>query len=604
LLLLSTAIGAAAIGTVAQPRDEARGLDRALAVASDAQRFPADAAAEAVRLPDEWSLSRPKGAGPVWYRLRFGAAPAASSPLALYVERACGGLALRLNEELLYRDPPVAACRSPLLLQLPSALLHARDDNTLDVRVSGLPLARVASRERAAGLPSLRLDDPQRLAAAAATHRFWYEDAPKLVAVALLLLGAVLLVVGGPRARRSDLRYLGALSLVTAALSGSVWLREGTWLRLEQVEWLGVALGPFVAAFAVLFLMRHASLRARAFDAALWVQCAIVPASLALAGPERLFALASTWDVLLTLEVLIAAAAVLPRVRRLRPQGFALTAALVAVIALAGLIEIAARQGGLDASALAPWLELALPLAFIALGLRLAQAEVVALRHSDANARSLIERRVGEAAAEAERTYAQLAELRVDQVIERERKRIAADLHDDLGAKLLTIVHTSESERISTLAREALEEMRLSVRGLTGKPVRLVDALGDWRAELVARLSQANIGAQWHSPADELPQTLPARAYVQTTRILREAVSNIIKHSGAARCIVNSKVQDGDFVLTIQDNGHGIPLEVDGNLDRGHGMASMKQRAKQLQGQCLVESGPGFGTVIRLTIPL
>jgi two-component system, NarL family, sensor histidine kinase UhpB len=189
-------------------------------------------------------------------------------------------------------------------------------------------------------------------------------------------------------------------------------------------------------------------------------------------------------------------------------------------------------------------------------------------------------------------------------VIERERKRIAADLHDDLGAKLLTIVHTSESDRISTLAREALEEMRLSVRGLTGKPVRLADALGDWRAEFVSRLGQANIGAQWQSPAEELPQTLPARAYVQTTRILREAISNIIKHSGAARCTVSSKVQDGDFVLTIQDNGHGIPMELGDKLDRGHGMASMKHRAKQLQGQCLVESGPGFGTVIRLTIPL
>ena len=42
----------------------------------------------------------------------------------------------------------------------------------------------------------------------------------------------------------------------------------------------------------------------------------------------------------------------------------------------------------------------------------------------------------------------------------------------------------------------------------------------------------------------------------------------------------------------------------DGRLDRGHGMASMKSRAKQMHGQCLVESGPGWGTVIRLTIPL
>ena len=146
--------------------------------------------------------------------------------------------------------------------------------------------------------------------------------------------------------------------------------------------------------------------------------------------------------------------------------------------------------------------------------------------------------------------------------------------------------------------------MRLSVRGLTGKPVRLADALADWRAETVLRLGQANIECDWKGPAEEIEQLLPARAYVQTTRILREAVSNIIKHSGASHCKFRSSVGERDFGLLVQDNGKGIPMELDGKLDRGHGMSSMKHRAKQLQGQCLVESGPGYGTVIRLTLPL
>jgi two-component system, NarL family, sensor histidine kinase UhpB len=132
--------------------------------------------------------------------------------------------------------------------------------------------------------------------------------------------------------------------------------------------------------------------------------------------------------------------------------------------------------------------------------------------------------------------------------------------------------------------------MRLSVRGLTGKPVRLADALGDWRAEVVSRLGQAGIEAEWSAPED-LPQTLSSRAYVQTTRILREATSNIIKHSGASYCAVRCSVADGDFQLVVQDNGNGI-----GRGRRPPGprprLASMKHRAKQLQGQCLVESTP------------
>ena len=223
--------------------------------------------------------------------------------------------------------------------------------------------------------------------------------------------------------------------------------------------------------------------------------------------------------------------------------------------------------------------------------------------HQSEQGRMQLEERVREATAEIEHNFRQLAELRVEQVTERERKRIAADLHDDLGAKLLTIVHTSDNDRISSLAREALEEMRLSVRGLTGRPVRLADALGDWRAEIVSRLAQAGIEGGWDAPED-LPQTLSARAYVQTTRILREATSNIIKHSKASFCSVAASINAGDFQLVVQDNGDGIAAEIDRRLDRGHGLASMKSRAKQLQGQCLVESGPGYGTVIRLTVPL
>jgi two-component system, NarL family, sensor histidine kinase UhpB len=489
-----------------------------------------------------------------------------------------------------------------LIVSGPAAAQEAAEPAPLAASAAALPVdlqTLLTDAAPAAGASPAQIDAAAPGApAVAALH-------PRPVAAALALLGIVVLAIGWLNTRRSDLLYLGLLALGAAALAAGDWLGAAM-LPAGQTDWLGHALAPLVAACAVLFLMRYAGLRARAFDAALLAQCAIVPASLLLAAPQRLAGLANTWHALLALEVLIAAGVMLWRARRLRPREFWILCGLCGVMAAAIVIELARRQHALDAGVVAAtgWLELVLPLAFIALGLRLVYSEVVGLRLVDAHARTMIDKRVGEAAADAERTYAQLAELRIEQVIERERKRIAADLHDDLGAKLLTIVHTSESDRISTLAREALEEMRLSVRGLTGKPVRLVDALGDWRAEFVSRLGQANIGAQWQSPADELPQTLPARAYVQTTRILREAISNIIKHSGAARCTVSSRVQDGDFVLTIHDNGHGIPMELGDKLDRGHGMASMKHRAKQLQGQCLVESGPGFGTVIRLTIPL
>ena len=103
--------------------------------------------------------------------------------------------------------------------------------------------------------------------------------------------------------------------------------------------------------------------------------------------------------------------------------------------------------------------------------------------------------------------------------------------------------------------------------------------------------------SRWTGPARTRTTSahLSARAYVQTTRILREATSNIIKHSGAiALRSIRCAIDDTDFNLVIQDNGRGIPMELDGKLDRGHGMASMKRRAKQLAGPVPGRIRPGL----------
>jgi signal transduction histidine kinase len=352
----------------------------------------------------------------------------------------------------------------------------------------------------------------------------------------------------------------------------------------------------------VQFLLRYAQYRNRWIDIALPLQCLLMPASLVLAGPDNLYPTASFWYLLLTLQTLGAAAFYLRTQFQARQRTFWPMTFLLCIASVALAMEFVSQAFGIR-STLTQLAQIATPLMMVPVGLGLLLQQGRALLVAE-ESKAHLESRIREATDEIERNFTQLAELRVEKVTERERKRIAADLHDDLGAKLLTIVHTSESERISTLAREALEEMRLSVRGLTGKPVRLIDALGDWRAEVISRLGQAGIEADWSAPADELPQTLSARAFVQTTRILREAVSNVIKHSGATHCSLSCLLAEGDVQIVVRDNGNGIPMELDGRLDRGHGLASMKHRAKLLQGQCLVESGPGYGTVIRLTLPL
>ncbi len=603
-------LAAAAGGAAAQPgaaTNAVTTIERAERVIADTPRYPDTPEASTtatVSLPDDGADIDGDHLETRWYRLRLPAPPAdATTPQALYIARLCGRPLIDFNGERLLGaaggDTTPGGCQDDLLMNLPARLWHPFD-NHVDLRLSGLPRPFVADVHRAAGLAAPQVGPYALLEGQRGRESFHHTALPRMIGAAMLMLGLLTVVVGWLNTRKTYLFWFSLVSIGWGVLTAGPTLQAA--MPSQRVELLLASLAPLIAAAAVLFLMRYAGMQSRQVESALFAQCIVVPASLALAGAERLFALSGSWYVLLVAEVAIAAAAALRVAWRVRKQEFWVMLALLGVMAVTLLSDLAGQYG--LATRQAAWWQLGLPIGLTIIGLRLVYLEVAALRAAEGATRGVMERRAAEAMAEAERKFAQQADLRVEQVTERERKRIAADLHDDLGAKLLTIVHTSESDRISTLAREALEEMRLSVRGLTGKPVRLSDALGDWRAEVVSRLGQANIGANWQSPVDDLPQTLPARSYVQTTRILREAVSNIIKHSGASRCSVSGAIRDADFVLTIRDNGKGIPMELDGKLDRGHGMTSMKQRAKGLQGQCLVESGPGFGTVIRLTVPL
>ena len=582
-------------------------ITSALASPSTADQFPVDAPGSAVQLPDDWDDSRPQFEGSVWYRARFDMAEGGdpNELLALYIERVCTNLEVRLNGHRLFSggrltEPVTRNCLYPQLVTLPVALLRERG-NVLDLQVVGHALQRVTSRQRAGGLSALKVGPQSVLAAEHARRLFWNVTTVQIVSLALAALGCVMVALSWMQRREAYLGYFGWLSLAWAVMSLRLWWRDLPWDN-GVIEFLFCTGFAPVTALAVQYLLSYTNLRSRWIETALAMQWVLMPLTLLLAGPGRLFTMASLWYVLLALEVLAAIGLHLYVTWRRRRPEFWPMAVLLAGAGAMGLAELAI-QYELVALPRVQWLHFPVPLLFIGIAGRLLQVFVRSLLAAEAG-RSTLESRVKEITAEIEQNFAQLAEMRVEQVTEKERKRIAADLHDDLGAKLLTIVHTSESERISTLAREALEEMRLSVRGLTGKPMRLADALADWRAETVSRLGQANIEADWRGPPEEVDQLLPARGFVQTTRILREAVSNIIKHSGASHCKVRCSISEHEFGLLVQDNGKGIPMELDGKLDRGHGMSSMKHRAKQMQGQCLVESGPGYGTVIRLTLPL
>ncbi len=187
-----------------------------------------------------------------------------------------------------------------------------------------------------------------------------------------------------------------------------------------------------------------------------------------------------------------------------------------------------------------------------------------------------------------------------------ERSRIASDLHDDLGARLLTMVQSGSAgqspQRLAQMAREALDEMRLSIRGLSGEPAPAADVLADWRAETVTRLSAAGIHPQWQAGDMSPGLMLPARLHLQLTRALRESVSNVIRHSGAEVCAVRVALERGSLLLDIEDDGCGLPAAE--NCGRGTGLASVERRARTLGGQFRLLATPSGGVHVSLRVPL
>jgi signal transduction histidine kinase len=578
-------------------------LDHALTAARPSGSFPAGEKGSNVVLPDEWSQSRPDYDGSVWYRmgLRIAGELPSNDLVALYIERACSNLQVRLNGVLVFsggrmEEPLARNCNRPQLVALPPSVLHT-DENVLDIRVQGHALGRVAARGEAGGLSPVEVDLLSVLRARHATRYFWGVTWVEASSLLLIGMGCVLVAVGWLNRREAYFSYLGWLGLAWASWSLAWSSRDMPWSS-EVTEFLLCSAWSVLVALAIQFFLTFAGRRSRLIENLIALQWVLLPVSLVLVGPWRLFDAAIVWYFVIAAELVGVMGIYLKITRRQRPQDFLPMAAAIATGTVALVVELAAQAGVIATPAVSPS-QIVVPVLFVAVGLRLFLMFARALRATEAD-RNRVAGDLQRLKAEMQAQVEDLTAQRVGQFTELERKRIASDLHDDLGAKLLTIVHTHDSARIPDLAREALEEMRLSVRGLAGRPVRLDDAIADWRSEIVERLGQAHIEARWDNPTLADPPVLSSRTYMQLTRVLREAVSNVIKHSGAKHCVVGCLVEGGDLKIVVRDDGRGIRSDI----TRGQGMSTMKRRAKRMSGQCLVESRPGYGVVILLTVPL
>lgn len=138
-----------------------------------------------------------------------------------------------------------------------------------------------------------------------------------------------------------------------------------------------------------------------------------------------------------------------------------------------------------------------------------------------------LENKVEQSRQVIERSFAERRVLELNQAAEQERAKIYRDLHDDVGSKLLSIVHAAESSRTGNMARSALESLRQAVSKANNPDQPLSTFLKDIREETELRLGGSGHDVIW-SQSEEVPEVIiPSVIAFNLNRILKEIVSNI-----------------------------------------------------------------------------
>ncbi|MGY4388631.1 signal transduction histidine kinase [Streptomyces sp. TE12347] len=216
-------------------------------------------------------------------------------------------------------------------------------------------------------------------------------------------------------------------------------------------------------------------------------------------------------------------------------------------------------------------------------------------------------------------TRAELAAAERGAGILAERERLAREIHDTLAQGLSSIqllLRAAERAlpaqapalehiaRAREAAQENLAEARRFVRALTPP-----DLEHGSLAAALERLCAGVPGPRVRFSLSGTPRVLPTPYEVALLRIAQSALANVVRHARAGRAEITLTFMDASVTLDIVDDGHGFdPASVSpgsaGSGDGGFGLPAMRSRAETLGGLFTVESDPGQGTAVAVTLPL
>ena len=200
--------------------------------------------------------------------------------------------------------------------------------------------------------------------------------------------------------------------------------------------------------------------------------------------------------------------------------------------------------------------------------------------------------------------------LEVQQAIEVERERLMGEVHDGIGSSLVTALAVAKREGHSPstieLLTKAISELKITVDSLDPLDGDLLAIIGNLRHRLEPGLKKAGLSVKWDVQLVPLLPWLDSINALQLLRLVQEAASNALVHSGASRlvfrCMPALKGDLDGITIEIEDDGQGFDLLT--NVRKGRGLETMKARATALQGAFDCLSAPGEGTKLTIWLPM
>jgi signal transduction histidine kinase len=230
---------------------------------------------------------------------------------------------------------------------------------------------------------------------------------------------------------------------------------------------------------------------------------------------------------------------------------------------------------------------------------------------------TLLHRQVRQRTSELAAEIQERQRVEHQRAMEEERARIAQDLHDELGSGITEIGMLAARARAMSTSVEKrdhyLEEMRARSGDMVAALDEIVWAMNPAHNSLASLVSYSSIYADrflglaniaWRlENAGELPEhVLDARRRHQLFLAFKEALNNVVRHSGATEVCFKAEIEEGELRLSITDNGRGLPAG--GRADEMNGVTNMKARLEKLGGRFEIVNGSDHGTTVRFILPL